>query len=152
MMPTQEQIERDLKAALISGDKKTAETLKVLKSALQYESMNSGSRDNGLSDEQAQKVLLSESKKRQEAAELYEKAGEQERAQSELAEKVIIQKYLPKQMSEAEIKTIVDEEVSKLPEPTIKDMGRVIGAVKAKAGAGADGAVVARIVKEALEA
>lgn len=151
-MPAQEQIERDLKAALISGDKKTAETLKVLKSALQYELVNSNSRDSGLSDEQVQKILLGESKKRQEAAGIYEKAGEQERAQNELAEKAIIQKYLPKQLSEAEIKSIVDEEVSKLPEPTIRDMGRVIGAVKAKAGAGADGAAVARIVKEALEA
>lgn len=150
-MPISEQIERDLKAALISGDKKTASTLRILKNSLQYEAVNSGSRESGVSDEQAQKVLAGEAKKRQEAADLYAKAGEKERAEAELAEKEIIQKYLPAQLDEAEIKKLVVEEVAKLTSPSVKDMGKVIGAVRGRAGAGADGAVVARLAKEALE-
>ena len=68
----QEQIERDLKDALLSGERQKAETLKGLKSALQYEAISS--KDSSLSDEQIQKVLARESKKRAEAAELIKKA------------------------------------------------------------------------------
>lgn len=146
----QEQIERDLKAALLSGDKKKSETLKLIKSALQYEGVASGER-KGLSDEVIQKVLARESKKRLEAAQLYKNAGEAERAAAELAEKAIIDVYLPEQMSEEEVKQAVSEEVAKLSSPSPADMGKTIGAVRAKIGSNADGALIARLVKEALE-
>ncbi len=146
----QEQIERDLKGALLAGDKQKTETLRGLKSALQYEAVSLGSKDRSLSDEQIQKVLARESKKRQETADIYKKAQEEARAQKELEEKQIIDAYLPEQLSEDEIKTAVEAEIAQLDSPSKSDMGKIIGAVKAKLGAQADGALIAKLVKERL--
>lgn len=147
----QEQIERDLKAALLAGDKKKVETLRGIKSALLNEMINLSAREVGLTDEQVQKILSKEAKKRAEAAELYQKAGEQQRADNELEEKAIIDGYLPDQLSEEEIAVKVKEEIAKLDNPSPADMGRVIGAVRSALGAQADGAVIARLVKATLE-
>lgn len=146
----QEQIDQDLKQALLGGDKAKAETLRGLKSALLNEAIAQNARDSGLSDEQTQKVLARESKKRQEAADLYKQGGSAERAAAELAEKTTIDAYLPEQLSEAEIAKLVDEEINKAGSPGPQDMGRIIGAVRGRAGAAADGAAIARLVKEKL--
>jgi uncharacterized protein YqeY len=146
----QEDINRDLKAAMLSGDKDKVEVLKGLKSALQYEALNLKSEGRILSDEQTQKVLARESKKRQETAELYKNAGETERSDKELGEKQIIDVYLPKQLSEDEINKAVMEEIEKSGASSQTDMGRVIGTVRGRLGASADGSVIARLVKEKL--
>lgn len=146
----QEKIEQDLKTALLAGDKAKAETLRGIKNALQYETVAQNAREQGLSEEQIQKVLSRESKKRAEAAELYEKGGSHDRAAAELAEKAVIDSYLPEQLSETEIAKAVDEEVSKLDNPQLSDIGKIISAVRSRLGASADGAVIARLVKEKL--
>jgi uncharacterized protein len=146
----QEQIEKDLKQALLAGNKPKAETLRGLKSAILNEAIAQNARDRGLSDEQIQKILAKESKKRQEAADLYEQGGSQERASAELAEKAIIDAYLPEQLGEAEVAAIVSEEISKAGAPTMQDMGRIIGAVKAQTGGQADGGLIAKLVKDKL--
>jgi uncharacterized protein YqeY len=146
----QEQIERDLKTALLAGDKKKVETIRGLKSALQYEAVSSGTKDRTLTDEQIQKVLARESKKRQETADIYNKANELERAQKELDEKQLIDAYLPEPLSEEEIKAAVTEEISKFDSVQPSDMGKIIGAVKGKLGAQADGAIIAKLVKQRL--
>jgi uncharacterized protein YqeY len=146
----QEQVERDIKAAMLSGDKAKAEVLKGLKSAMQYEAVSLNSEDRKLDDKQAQKVLVKEAKKRQDTAEIYKKAGEQERAAKELAEKQIIDTYLPQQLPEEEVAKVVEEEVEKLGASSAADMGRVIGKVRGRLGASADGALIARLVKEKI--
>jgi uncharacterized protein YqeY len=146
----QQQIEEDLKQALLSGDKAKTETLRHVKSALLNEAISQGARETGLSDVQIQKILARESKKRQEAADLYTQGGAADRAAAELAEKVIIDAYLPEQLGEAEIAKLVDEEISKADSPTMQDMGRIIGAVRAQAGGTADGALIAKLVKDKL--
>lgn len=143
-------LERDLKTALLAGDKELVTTLRTLKGALEYEAGSAGTKLAGMTQEQAQKVLNREAKKRQEAADLYEKAGEMERAAKELQEKAVITKYLPKQMDETELIKIVNEEVAKLDQPTMKEMGAIIGAVRARTGGAADGSLIARLVKERL--
>ncbi len=147
----QEQIEKDLKAAMLSGDKIKAEVLRGLKNALQYEAVAVGNDDRSLSDEQIQKVLAREAKKRQEAADLYKNAGEQERASTELSEKEVIIAYLPQQPSEETIQQAVNEEVSKLDNPTTADMGRIIGGVRSKLPSSTDGSTIARLVRQALD-
>jgi len=147
----QAQIDSDIKAALLAGDKQKAETLKGVKSALLNEMISLGAREHGLTDDQVQKVLARESKKRAEAVDLYQKAGAVDRAQAEAAEKAIIDAYLPAQLSEAEITAKVKQEVAKLDNPTMADMGRLTGSVKAALGPQADGAVIARLVKASLE-
>lgn len=146
----QAQIEQDLKQALLSGDRQKAETLKGIKSALLNEAIAQNARDTGLSDEQIQKILARESKKRQEAADLYEKGGSPERASAELAEKAVIDAYLPEQLSEAEVAKIVDEQIAKAGQPTMQDMGKIIGAVRDQTGGQADGGLIARLVRERL--
>ena len=74
------QIEADLKTALLAGDKSKAEALRTIKSSLQYEAVALGAKDAGLTDDQIFTVLNREVKKRAEAAELYQKAGENDRA------------------------------------------------------------------------
>jgi uncharacterized protein YqeY len=146
----QEKMEGDLKAALLAGDKSKVETLRGLKSAIHNEAIAQGAQDSGLSDDQIQKVLSREAKKRAEAAELYEKGGNNQRAETELAEKAVIDAYLPEQLDESQIATVVDEEITKFGSPTMADMGKIIGGVKAKLGPAADGAIIAKIVKEKL--
>lgn len=146
----QEQIEKDLKEALLAGDKQKAETLRTIKSALQNEAIAQGARDSGLSDDQIQKILAREAKKRQEAADLYQKGGAADRAEKEMAEKTIIDSYLPEQLSEEEVAKTVDEEIAKAGNPTMQDMGRIIGAVRGRLSGQADGALIAKLVKEKL--
>jgi len=146
----QDKIDSDLKTAMLAGDKQRTEVLRSLKTALQYEAVNAKSIDRKLDDQTVQKVLARESKKRQETAEIYRNVSEQERADAELAEKKIIDEYLPQQLSEEEIAKVVQEEIAKLDNATPADMGRVIGAVKARLQAQADGATIAKIVKEKL--
>ena len=145
-------IDQDLKKALLAGDKVLATTLRGLKSVILYAEVAAGKRDPGLGDDEIVTLLAKEAKKRQESAELYVRGGSQERADKELAEKAIIESYLPEQLSDEELGTLVDEAVAATGATEAKDMGKVIGAVKAKAGNSADGAKIAQLVKERLNA
>lgn len=146
----QQQIEKDLKEAMLAGDKAKAETLRGIKSALLNEAIAAGARETGLPDDQVQKILAKESKKRQEAADLYKQGGADDRAGKELAEKTIIDAYLPEQLSEAQVAQIVDEEIAKAPDASMQNMGRIIGAVRGRAGGSSDGALIAKLVKDKL--
>lgn len=146
-----EKIEKDLKEAMLAGDKTKAETLRGLKSAILNETIAQGAKEQGLNDEQIQKVLSREAKKRQEAADLYKQGGNNEKAEAELTEKNLIDAYLPEQVSEAEIEAAVAEAISTTGASSAADMGKVIGAVRAKFGAAADGSTIARIAKTKLQ-
>ncbi len=146
----QDRITQDLKKALLEGDKATATVLRGLKSAIGYAEVEQGSREQGLSDDEVIRVLQKEAKKRQDSADLYKKAGDEDRAAAELKEKEVIEKYLPEQLSEEEVVQQVDAVIAELGVTDQKAMGQVIGDVKARVGARADGAVIARIVKERL--
>lgn len=150
-MSIADQIDQDLKQAMLGGDKVRAGVLRMLKNSLQYEAVNLGVKDAGLSDEQVQKVLSKEVKNRVESAKIYKNAGENERAKAEETERLVLEKYLPVQADEAEISRAVKEEIAKFDSPKQSDMGKIIGAVRAKFGASADGGLIARLVKEAIE-
>ncbi len=146
----EQQLEQDIKTALLAGDSTRATTLRGLKSTLLNVKVATGKRESGLSDEEVLPVLAKEAKKRQESADLYIQGGAQERADKELTEKAIIEAYLPAQLSEAEITQLVEAAISQTGATGQQDMGKVIGAVRAKAGASADGALIARLTKEKL--
>lgn len=143
-------IDNDLKAALLGGDRFLAEVLRGLKAVILNEEVAQGKRDTGLEDEEIEKLFAREVKKRNESANLYDQADRPELAENERAELKVISAYLPEQISEADIKTAVDEAIANLGVSDPAAMGQVIGAVKAKLGNAADGATVARLVKEAL--
>lgn len=147
----EKQLEADIKTALLGGDKTLALTLRTVKSVLLSFKVNNGKRDEGLNDDEVVSLLAKESKKRQESADFFVQGGAQDRADKELAEKAIIDGYLPAQMSESEVAGLVDSVVAELGVSDVSGMGKVIGAVRARAGATADGALIARLVKAKLE-
>jgi uncharacterized protein YqeY len=146
----EERIEQDIKTALLAGDAQRVSVLRGLKSVLLNEKVATGKRESGLSDKEVLPIFAKEAKKRQESADLYTQGGDQERADKELAEKKIIEAYLPAQLSEDEIAKVVDEVIQETGAKEQKDMGKVIGAVRAKTAGSADGAVIARLAKEKL--
>ena len=140
-------IEQDIKTAMIARDSLRLETLRVLKSTFLYAKVASGERGDPLDDAQAIALISKEVKKRQESADLYIAGGEQERADKELSEKVILESYLPDKLSEAELSKIIDEVIAQNDD---KNLGQIIGQVKAKTSGSADGSDIARLVKEKL--
>jgi len=146
-----QQLQDDVKAAMLAGDSLRVETLRGLKTTIQYADVAAKKRDTGgIDDTEIIGLFAKEAKKRQESADLYMQGGSQDRANKELAEKAIIEAYLPAQLSEEALAQLIDTIISEQQAIGTQAMGQVIGAVKAKAGASADGAVVARLVKERL--
>lgn len=150
-MSLKARIEADIKRAMLARDAFSVETLRGLKAAILNEEVAKGLRDEGLSDEAIEQVLAREAKKREEAAGMFEAGGRQESADKERAEKKLISEYLPTQLDETAVQTIVDDVIADLKPEGIKDMGRVIGAVKARTGNSGDGAMIARLVKTSLQ-
>ena len=146
----EQKLEQDIKAALLAGNAEKVSTLRGIKSVLLNEKVAKGKRETGLTDDEVLPLLSKEAKKRQESADLYVQGGDQARADKELAEKAIIEEYLPAQASEDEIAKVVDEAIAQTGAQGQAGMGQVIGQVKQKLGASADGAVIARIAKDKL--
>lgn len=139
-----------MKAALLGGDRFVGDVLRDLRAAILNEEVALGKRDEGLSDDEVEKVIAREVKKRAESARMYRDNGRDELAESEERESEVLQRYLPEQASEDDIRQAVDATIAELGAEGLQAMGQVIGAVKAKFGNSADGATVARIVKEHL--
>ncbi len=152
MLPKLKQtINADLKTAMLARDVVKTQTLQGLKAAILYEEVAQKIRETGLDDAGIEQIVARECKKRDEAAELFEKGGNQVSADKERAEKEILSVYLPEQMTDADVEALVVSVIDELKPEGMKDMGRVIGAVKARAGNTADGALVAKLVKEKLQ-
>lgn len=149
-MTLKERINDEMKTALLGGDRFVGETLRNLKAAILNEEVASGTRETGLPDAEVEKVIAREVKKRHEAAKLYRDNVRPELAEPEEKEAEILGSFLPKQMSEAEITQLIEAKITELNASGMQMMGQVIGAVKKEAGNTADGALVAKIVKEKL--
>ena len=150
MSALKERITSEMKAALLSGDRFRGDVLRNLKAAILNEEVSLGKRDEGLNDAEVEKVLAREVKKRIESAELYRSNGRAELAEPEEQEAEILREFLPEQLSEAELVAIVEDAVASMDDVSMQKMGQVIGAVKQKVGNAADGALIAKIVKEKL--
>lgn len=140
----------EMKAALLGGNRFRGDVLRNVKAAILNEEVSLGKRDEGLNDTEVEKVLAREVKKRVESAELYRSNGRAELAEPEEQEAEILREFLPEQLSEAEVVTIVEDVVASMNDVSMQKMGQVIGVVKQKVGNAADGALVAKIVKEKL--
>ena len=95
-------------------------------------------------------MILSEAKKRKEAIEAFTKGGRPEMAEKERKELEILQKYLPEQLSQEEVRKLVEEAIKQTGAATPQDMGKVMAALMPKVKGKADGALLASIVKELL--
>lgn len=149
-MSLMEKISAKLKESMLARDEFVTTTLRGLKSAIQYEEVAQNKRDTGLSDDEIEKVVAREVKKRDDAINLYESAGDEDRAQKEMAEREILSAFLPEPLSDSELKEITGR-IIETGGYTIKDMGRAIGDVKKEVGTRGDGAKIAGIVKELLK-
>lgn len=141
-----EQINADLKTAMLARNAFETTVLRGLKASILDEEVKLGKREDGLDNSEIETLVAREVKKRKEAANLLD----EERAENELKEAEILSKYLPEMASEDEIRAAVKAEISAMGEVSIKQMGAIIGKMKAKFGNSADGTVLAKIVKEEL--
>src|SRR6266496_6810458 len=123
----EQRLNQDIKQALLGGDKARAEVLRGLKSVLLNEKIAKGLRDTGLSDEAVLALIGKEVKKRTESAELYEKAGANDRAETERSERAVLEEYLPEQLSDEELAQIVAEVAQTMGSEA--QLGQVIAAV-----------------------
>ena len=149
-MSIKQQIEADLKTAMLGGDKVLTTTLRGLKSAILNVEISENKRETGLGDEEVTAILGKEAKKRQESADMYTTGGRADKAAAETLEKQVIEKYLPAQIDDEALKNLVEAAITETGATTMQDMGKVIGLVKSRAGASADGGRIAQMVKERL--
>lgn len=142
-----------LKEAMKSGDKRRTSTLRLMNSAIKDKDINSRTEghdsaltpDSGLVDLFAKMV-----KQRQESAAVYEQGGRPELAQAEREEIDIIQSFMPKQLSEAEAKAAVAAVIAEVGAASVKDMGKVMAALKTRYAGQMDMAKAGGIVKALL--
>ncbi|MGC6434572.1 MAG: GatB/YqeY domain-containing protein [Crocinitomicaceae bacterium] len=142
-----EQINADIKAAMIAKEKEKLAALRDIKSKLLLEA-TSGSGE--VSDEAAMKIVLKLHKQRMETYDLYIKQGREDLATDELFQAKVIENYLPKMMSDDEIRVEVTAAIEQTGANSPKDMGKVMGVLTAKLAGKADGKVISTLVKEAL--
>lgn len=150
-MSIKEQLDIDLKAAMLGGDKVLATTLRGLKAAILNVEVAKGSRDTGLPNNEIINLFSKEAKKRQESADMYIQGGRQESADAELLEKRVIEQYLPTQLSDEELNKIVDQVADELGGLSQQQMGQAIGKVKSLVGASVDGGRIAAAVKARIQ-
>ena len=149
-MALKQRIRDEMKAALLGGNRFLGDTLRNLSAAILDEEVKQNKRDDGLNDEAVEKVIAREIKKRRESAAIYRENDRVDLAEPEEKEMAILQAYLPEQMTEVELQQLINEKIVELGVSDLRSMGQVVGAVKAVAGNKADGAVIAKLVKQAL--
>jgi len=141
-----------LKIAMKSKNKAQVSTLRLIIAALKDRDIAARSNGNpdGVSDDDVLSMLQSMIKQRRESIKLYEQGGRMELAQQEAGEISIIEGFLPQQMSEADITAAIDAVITATEATSLKDMGKVMGALKAEHAGTMDFSKASAIVKERL--
>lgn len=138
----------EMKTAMKSGDKVRLETIRSLRALiLEFEKSGAGREMN---DDDAQNILISAAKKRKDAIEQYRSAGREDLAQKEEAELVIIQEFLPQQLSAEQVSSRIKEIISEVGAVGAKDFGKVMGVAMKEMRGKADGTLIQSTVKELL--
>ncbi|HNQ59728.1 MAG TPA: GatB/YqeY domain-containing protein [Bacteroidales bacterium] len=143
-------INNDIKQAMLAKDTRKLEALRAIKAALLLEKTGKDISGGEIPAEVEVKTLQRLIKQRKEAANIYTEKGRQDLADEELYQLAIIEKYLPKQLSEAEIQTRVEEIISRLGASSIKDMGKVMEVAAKELSGQANNKTVSEIVKRLL--
>ena len=137
----------DMKTAMKAKEKETLQVIRMLKASLQNEQIKVG-RD--LTDDEDLSVLAREMKQRRDSLSEFEKAGREDLAEKAKGEITIVEKYLPAQLTEDEIRQIVAAAIEKTGAASPKEFGKVMGVVMPQVKGKADGNQVNAIVKELL--
>lgn len=144
-----EQVSEDIKTAMKERDKVALDTLRNIKKVFLEAKTAPGANDT-LEDADALKIIQKLAKQGKESAQTYIDAGRQELADAELAQVSVIERYLPEQLSEAEIEKIVKTIIDQTGAASMKDMGKVMGMANKQLAGKADGKTISGIVKKLL--
>lgn len=145
-MNLEEQINADIKAAMLAKEAAKLEALRAVKSAILLLKTS----PEGLTSESEMKALNKMVKQRKETAEVYTTQNRKDLADIELAQAAVIENYLPKQMSEDELRSEISKILSNLGASSPSDLGKVMGVASKLFAGKADGKIVSAIVKELL--
>jgi uncharacterized protein YqeY len=146
-MNLKEQIKADIKAAMRAKETAKRDTLRNLSAAIKQIEVDERKE---LSDAEVEAVLTKYAKQREDALTQFKEAGRDDLVAKEEAELALVRSYLPEPLSDEELKSAVETLVEKLGATSMKDMGKIMGAVKKEYGSRADGGKVNKIVKEIL--
>ena len=145
-MALEEKINADIKSAMLAKEASKLEALRAIKSAILLLKTS----PEGLNDDTEMKALLKMVKQRKETADLYVTQNRKDLADVELAQAAVIEAYLPKQMSEEDVKAEVAKIITSVGATSPADMGKVMGAASKQLAGKADGKLISSIVKELL--
>jgi uncharacterized protein YqeY len=145
-------IEEELKLAIRSQDKRRMATLRLIAAAIKDRDIQARGtgKDDTPTEADLQALLMKMIKQRKESAEMYEKGGRPDLAAQEREEIAIIEEFLPRQMTDEEIAEAVDAVIGEVGAQSLKDMGKVMGALKGKYAGRMDMGKASRLVKEKL--
>ncbi|SDK67427.1 hypothetical protein SAMN05421823_103251 [Catalinimonas alkaloidigena] len=148
-MSLKTQIDADLKEAMRAKEKDTLATLRAIKSLILLEETKEGG-DGTLSEEEEIKLLTKAAKQRREAADIYQQQNRQDLADTELRQLAIIERYLPKQLSEEELYQLINAIANRVGAAGPQDMGKVMGVASKELTGQAEGKTIAAVTRNVL--
>jgi uncharacterized protein YqeY len=148
-MPLFNQINNDIKSAMLAKEKEKLEALRSIKAAFLVANTEKGA-SGELTDDAAIKIIQKLVKQRKDSAELYKTNNRPELCDKEMAEAAVIEQYLPAQLSDTEIESAVKAIVNQVGAQGPQDMGKVMGMASKQMAGKADGKAIAQKVKEIL--
>lgn len=143
-------IQDDLKQAQLQRDGVATATLRMLVSEIRYSAISKSEDRQDISDEAVIQVIQKEAKKRREAIISFQQGGREELAQKEEAELHVLERYLPEQLGDDELRLIIQSTVQEIGIQSVTEMGKIMSAVMPKVAGKADGSRVSALVKEML--
>lgn len=144
------QIEKDMKDALRARDSVRLNALRMLKSAVGYHLLEKGGKDKAPTDADVIAVVQKQVKQRRDSIESYEKGGRTDLAEKEKTELAVLEGYLPKQLSEEELTTLVKATIAEVGATSKAQMGVVMKALMPKVAGKADGKLISQLVQKSL--
>lgn len=148
-MSLNEKVSEAIKVAMRAKDTQTLEALRSIRAELLLAQTETGAKKD-LTEAEEIKILQRQVKQRKDSAAIYTEQGRGDLAEPELLQAEVIEKFLPQQMSEAEVAAVVDKVMSETGASSMADMGKVMGLVSAKLAGRADGKTISTIVKSKL--
>ncbi|CTQ50188.1 GatB/YqeY domain-containing protein [Jannaschia donghaensis] len=149
-MDLRERLNARLKEAMREKDSRRVGTLRLINAALKDQDIALRAEGRTVGDAEATATMAKMVKQRQESTRAYEEAGRLELAQAEMEEIAIIEAFLPKRLSDEEVATAVNDAIADTGATSIRDMGKVMGALKAKYTGQIDFGAVGPVVKDRL--
>ncbi len=148
-MKLEEQIQKDIMAAMKAHDQVRTNAVRAIKSAILLAKTSEGAKES-LEDADVIKLIMKLAKQRKESAEQYTAAGRPELAENELAEAAVLEEYLPKQLSDEEVEAKLKEIIAEVGATSPSDMGKVMGVATKRLAGLADGRTISATVKKLL--